>query len=106
MKQLIRNILGISMIALLPATAMYAAETESFEYAIEQEMQTPSISVNGKTLTIKNAENTTLAIYSITGEEVFNKRIDSPGTTIDLNHLKAGCYIVKIGKTARKVYLK
>lgn len=90
----------------IPATSMIAAETESFEVAMEQEMQTPSISVNGKTLSIKNAENMVLVIYSITGEEVYNKKIDSPSATIDLNHLKAGCYIVKIGKTARKVYLK
>ena len=108
MRKLIQNILGITMMALLPTTAMFAAEaeTEFIDAAIEQEVQPVTISVNGKTLTIKNAENTTLAVYSNTGEEVYTMRIDSPSKTIDLNNLKSGCYIIKVGKTARKVYLK
>ena len=106
MSKLIRHILGISMIAMLPATTIFAAETDAFDVAMEQEVQPVIISVSGKTLTIKNAENSTLIVYSITGEEIYSVRIDSTSKIIDLNQLKSGCYIIKAGKTARKVYLK
>lgn len=106
MKQLIRNIIGISLMAAIPATTTIAAETEIFETAIEQDLQSISIEIKGKTLTIKNAENLTLKIYSITGEEVYTKSVDSPSRIFDLNHLRSGCYIIKVGNTARKVYLK
>ncbi|MBO4662835.1 MAG: T9SS type A sorting domain-containing protein [Bacteroidaceae bacterium] len=108
MNKQIRYILGITMMALLPATAMFAAEAEAevVDIAMEQDIQPVTISVSGKTLTIKNAENTTLSVYSITGEEVYTIRIDSPSKIVELNHLKSGCYIIKAGKTARKVYLK
>lgn len=73
---------------------------------IEQEQKEVSINVQDATLYIKNAEHAVVEIYNMAGVRVITYRIDSNSKTIDLNHLAKGCYIVKIGKVARKVYLR
>lgn len=106
MNKIRHNIFAILLTALLPTVAVNAMEVESADINVEQELQTVSITVNGKTVNIKNADKMVLTVYSITGESVYTLRIDSPSKSIDLNQLPSGCYIIKVGNTARKVYLK
>lgn len=106
MSKLRHNIFAILLIALLPTATINAMEVEATDYNIEQDIQSVSIAVNGKTINIKNADKLVLTVYSITGESVYTLRIDSPSKSIDLNQLPSGCYIIKVGNTARKVYLK
>jgi len=73
---------------------------------IETEIQEVSITVNASTIHIKNADKMILEIYNLAGVKVSTMRIDSTDKTIELNSLPKGCYILKIGKTVRKCYLK
>lgn len=73
---------------------------------IEQEVAPITISVNESTIHIKNAEKMVIEIYNMTGVKVVTQRIDSSDKVIELDNLPKGCYIIKIGKVARKVYLR
>ena len=56
-------------------------------------------------LTVTGAEGCTLQIVTVTGNVVMTKRIDSPEQKIELN-IPKGCYIVKVGKVVRRVYVR
>ena len=73
---------------------------------IETEQQAVSISVTESTLHIKNAEQQVLEVYNLAGVKVITQKIDGNDKAIDLSNLPKGCYIIKVGNTARKVYLK
>jgi hypothetical protein len=46
-----------------------------------------------------------LEVVSLTGRAVATYKIESPSQRIELN-LTKGCYILKVGKTVRKVTLR
>ncbi len=73
---------------------------------IEQEQKEVVILVNESSIRIKNADKLLLEIYNMAGVKVVSYRIEGSDKTYDLNNLPKGCYIVKIGKVARKVYLR
>ena len=73
---------------------------------IENEQNEISLSVTNSTLHIKNAEHMVLEVFSITGAKVYSIRIDSQSRNVDLDNLNKGCYIVRIGKFTRKIYIK
>ena len=73
---------------------------------IETEQQAVTILVNESTIHIKHAEKQVLEIYNLAGVKVSTRKIDSADKTIELGNLPKGCYILKVGKTARKCYLK
>ena len=73
---------------------------------IEQEVNAVTISVTESTVHIKNAEKQVLEIYNMAGVKVATFHIESNERAIDLSHLSKGCYILKVGKVARKVYLR
>ena len=79
---------------------------ESHKIVVGEESAPMTISVYESTIQIKNASQQILEIYNIAGIKVSTIRIDSPSKTIELNDLPKGCYILKIGKVARKVYLR
>jgi uncharacterized protein YcgI (DUF1989 family) len=54
---------------------------------------------------IVGAQGQVLEIVSLTGRRVESIRLDSPAQRVELN-LPKGCYILKVGKTARKVTVK
>lgn len=78
----------------------------TIEQQPQQEFEEVAISLNNATLHIKNAENKVVEIYNMAGVKVVTYRIDSNNKAIDLNQFAKGCYIVKVGKVARKVYLR
>ena len=57
------------------------------------------------TLTVTGAEGLVLQVVTVTGNVVLHKRIDSPDQKIELN-IPKGCYIVKVGKVVRGVYVR
>jgi hypothetical protein len=71
-----------------------------------EQQQAVVIIVNESTIHIKNAEKQVLEIYNLAGVKVSTIKIDSTDKTIELSSLPKGCYILKVGKTARKCYLK
>lgn len=83
-----------------------AQDIQQQRTTIEQEVAPITISVNESTIHIKNAEKMVIEIYNMTGVKVVTQRIDSSDKMIELDNLPKGCYIIKIGKVARKVYLR
>lgn len=61
-----------------------------------------SLSLRGRELRVINGEGKTLDIYNVTGIKVTSLRIDSPDKTLMLS-MERGIYIIKIGKTARRI---
>lgn len=74
--------------------------------ASEQQEVAVTIVVTESTIHIKNASQKTLEVYDLAGVKVATHKIDSDNKTIVANDLQKGCYILKIGKTVRKVYIK
>jgi hypothetical protein len=72
---------------------------------MENDFQNVSISVNQSTLHVVNANGQTLEIYNVAGVKVMNIKIEGNDKKYELN-LPKGCYIVKIGKLARKISIK
>lgn len=66
--------------------------------------QTPVISVKNNAVTIQGGNGLVLEVVSLTGRSVATYKIESPTQRIELN-LPKGCYILKVGKTIRKVTL-
>ena len=98
-------ILTIATILLSVPTDMKAQDIQ--RNPIEQEQKEIVITpVNRSAVNIKNAEDKVLEVYNLAGVKVATIRIDSPEKTIDLDYLQKGCYILKVGKIARKVYLR
>ncbi len=96
------------MLAFALATALNisAAEpTESAEMAMDIEAQTVTITVSGRQVHVTGAEGQTLEIYNLTGTCVASIAIDSEDKTLNVN-LPKGCYILKVGKVARKVSIR
>ena len=60
------------------------------------------ITLNGANLRVQNGSGMSVEIYNITGVKVADYRIDSNDKTIRLE-LNRGCYIIKVGKTVRKI---
>ena len=67
--------------------------------------QEPQLSVDGNTVNVQGANGLTLEVVSLTGRAVAAYRIESPAQRIELN-LPKGCYILKVGKVARKVTVR
>ena len=78
----------------------------SIEILEEQEFDDVAISViNESTLHVTGASGQVLYIYTIAGICVKSFRVDSNDKRYDLN-LPKGCYIIKVGKTVRKVSIR
>lgn len=92
-----------TMILMAPQTVKANdAEMPAVEQTINEDI---TISVSGQTVTISGAQGQTLEVISLTGRCVVSYKIESPSQRIDLNVPK-GCYILKIGKVARKVTVR
>lgn len=76
------------------------------QHNTEQELNAVTITANESTVMIKNASQQVLEVYNLAGVKVASVRIDSESKTLTFSDLPKGCYILKIGKTVRKVYLK
>ena len=54
---------------------------------------------------VQNAEGQKLEVYNLIGVRVSLYRIDSADKTVTLG-LQRGCYILKVGKVVRKVFVR
>lgn len=106
-----KSILKISFAIILSMSfAPIAVASEAFAEpatGIESEIEEIQISVSGgNTIHIKNAEGALIEVYSITGAQILSQRVDSNSKNFEISNLQKGCYIVKVGKLTRKVYIK
>ena len=84
----------------LPATA----STMAIELGVAEQIEepAPAISVKGNVVSVDGGNGMLLEVVSLTGRAVATHKIESPAQRIELN-LPKGCYILKVGKTVRKV---
>ena len=83
------------------------ASTVVMELGVAEQIdeQAPQLSVDGNTVSVQGASGMTLEVVSLTGRAVASYRIEGPAQRIELN-LPKGCYILKVGKVARKVTVR
>ncbi|MDD5862401.1 MAG: T9SS C-terminal target domain-containing protein [Prevotella sp.] len=89
-------------LVLLAVPSISHAE-EAVEIA-EQLDQTVTIQVIGNSLRIAGGNGQVLQIYNVAGVCVYSLRVDGNDRRYELN-LRKGCYIVKVGRTVRKIAL-
>lgn len=87
----------------LSLTAVAAPTAEPFAPETEQTSDV-KISVEDNQVHILGAQGLVLEVFDITGKKVAAYRIDANEKTIKLS-LNKGCYILRVGKTARKISL-
>lgn len=106
MTNIVRNIAIASLFALLALIPTEVkAETTSIS-AFDTEQNAINVTISESTIHVKNAEHKILEIFSLTGEKVYTTRIDSSSENIEADNLSKGCYIVRIGKYTRKIYIR
>lgn len=100
-----KKILSIAFIALSLFGTSQVLNAAPLMELIEVELQGPQISFGENVLHITGGAGLVLEIYNVAGVKVSTTKIDSQEKRIELN-LTKGCYIVKVGKTVRKISLK
>lgn len=94
-------VLSLMMLVAVPATVSAATAIE----IIDNEIQTISVSVSESVLHVTGANGEVLHIYNVTGMKLMSVRVEGQDKKIEIN-LPKGCYIVKVGKVVRKIYIK
>lgn len=89
----------------MPANAYDPMSAEAVAAVLDIEAEGISIFVNGRQVRVVNAEGEDLEVYNLTGQRVATIHIDSNDQTMSVN-LPKGCYILKVGKIARKVSIR
>lgn len=104
MKRLL--ILSFSLVALwlVPVTASAAPAYFAGVMELTDEQEVDVVYSEGS-LTVTGAEGQVLQIVTVTGNVVLHKRINTSEEKIELN-IPKGCYIVKVGKVCRRVYVR
>lgn len=101
MNRLLLHILLIITLSVGVATSVSAFNRVEI---IELEQEVKIISTNNSVRVIGgNGQN--MEIYNVTGIKIKSVKVDGADKIINLS-LPTGCYIVKIGKVARKISLK
>lgn len=103
---MIKKLLILIMASFVFAMPSIAMDDDNQRTDMENEPHQITITVVESTIHIKNASQMVLEVYNVAGIKVSTQRIDSQDKTIELNNLSKGCYLLKIGKIVRKVYLR
>ena len=64
-----------------------------------------AISVDGNILHVSGANSQILYVYNLAGVRVMSIKVNGDDKRYELN-LRKGCYIVKVGKTVRKISVR
>lgn len=94
-------VLSLFMLAAVPNTVRAAAAIE----IIDTEIQNITVTVNESVVHVTGANGEVMHIYNVTGMKLMSVRVEGQDKRIEIN-LPKGCYIVKIGKVVRKIYIK
>ena len=101
-----KNILSIAFAALAIFGSAHTADAAPLMELIEVDQQSAQISLtDNNVLHITGGAGQLLEIYNVAGVKLSVTKIDSQEKRVELN-LSKGCYIVKVGKTVRKISLK
>lgn len=103
---MIKSILKISLASALMFGVPILTHANQFIEIIDTEIQqTIGISVSESTLHVTGAAGQSLYIYNVAGVRVMSIKVDGMDKRYELN-LPKGCYIVKVGKTVRKISIR
>ena len=91
----------VALSFVIPAYSHTVAAVEIIDF----DNQEVNISVKASTIHITGAEGETMHIYNVAGVRVMSVKVGSQDWYYDLS-LPKGCYIVKVGRTTRKVSIK
>ena len=94
-KKILRLALAFTLYAGLPTTVL---ASNAIEILDNEPLQGVTIDVRESTVQITGANGETLHVYNVAGVDGDDKRIE-------LN-LPKGCYILKVGKTVRKISVR
>jgi hypothetical protein len=108
MKKSLLKITVLSLLLALHSPILVASEMYPEPVAeIENEINEVQITVsNGNIVYVKNAEGALIEVYNITGAQILSQRVESNCKIYEISNLQKGCYIVKVGKVTRKIFIK
>ena len=89
---------------MLFALPVSGSATQSIEI-IDNDFQQVTISVQESVLHVTGANGQVLEIFNVAGVKVMSFRVEGFDKRFELN-LPKGCYIVKVGKTVRKISIR
>ncbi len=102
MKKIILSVAVALSFSVLMPTILKAGPMIEIIDNMDIELPSVTISINHNVLHVCGAAGQTLQIYKVTGVGVMSVVVDSDDRYYTLD-LAKGCYIVKIGKIARKI---
>ena len=89
---------------LLAGTPMIVQANTAIEI-LDNEPQGITINVRESVVQIVGANGETLHVYNVAGVRIKSIKIDGDDKRFELN-LPNGCYILKVGKTVRKISVR
>ncbi len=102
-KKILLFIVATMLTFSVPAIAMNMISEMGIAEQVDD--ASPTITVQGSTVCVNGGNEQVLEIVSLTGKAIASYKIDNPTQRFELN-LPKGCYILKVGKTVRKVTIK
>ncbi|MBR0202588.1 MAG: T9SS type A sorting domain-containing protein [Bacteroidaceae bacterium] len=101
-----KSFIILALLASFTALSVKASEVSDKEKdGIEAEVTPVTIVVSGAQVHVSGAEGQMLEVYNLAGVRVAVMKIDSEDKSMTLN-LPKGCYILRVGNTARKVSIR
>ncbi len=94
-------IFAVAMGVAVPVTAVADTSIE----IIDNEVQTINVAVSESTIHVTGANGQIMHVYNVTGMKLMSVKIEGQDKKVEIN-LPKGCYIVKVGKVVRKIYIK
>lgn len=94
-------IFAVAMGAAVPVTAVADTSIE----IIDNEVQTINVAVTESAIHVTGANGQVMHVYNVTGMKLMSVKIEGQDKKVEIN-LPKGCYIVKVGKVVRKIYIK
>jgi hypothetical protein len=94
-------IFAVAMGAAVPVVAVADTSIE----IIDTDIQTINVAVTESTIHVTGANGQVMHVYNVTGMKLMSVKIEGQDKNVEIN-LPKGCYIVKVGKVVRKIYIK
>lgn len=102
---MIKKILKLTLMAALMLGVPTQMQANTAIEIIDNDVPVATISISSSTLHVTGANGQTLYIYNVAGVCVQTIKVEGADKRYELN-LTKGCYIVKVGKTVRKISIK
>jgi hypothetical protein len=102
---MIKNVLKMALAATLLAGTPMTVQANTAIEILDNEPQGITINVRESVVQIVGANGETLHVYNVAGVRIKSIKIDGDDKRFELN-LPKGCYILKVGKTVRKISVR